>query len=236
MAISQGFVDRLAGMGADPARLHAIPNWAPLDELPRLAKDNPWSRARGLHESFNVLYSGSLGLKHNPSVLSDLARSFGAVSEGPGADWLGRQRDRLRIANLVLLPFQAMEALPQVLAAADVLAGVLEPGAGRYSVPSKVLSYLCAGRPIVLAMPEQNPAVELVLEAAAGVAVPPGDSEAFIAAVRALQHDPRKREQMGMAGRRFAENRFDVERIADRFEAVLEMAVAARAGTDAPSA
>ena len=55
-----------------------------------------------------------------------------------------------------------------MLASATVLIGILEEDAGVFSVPSKVLSYLCAGRPIVLCAPAENLASRTLLEAEAG--------------------------------------------------------------------
>ncbi len=51
--------------------------------------------------------------------------------------------------------------------------------------------------------------------------VPPGDHEAFLAALRDLLTDEESRAEMGRAGRRYAEQAFDIEAIADRFELVL---------------
>ena len=72
------------------------------------------------------------------------------VSEGRGADWLaeqGRNEPALR-----LLPYQPYDRLPEVLASADVLIAVLEPEAGAFSVPSKILTYLCAATGIARGM------------------------------------------------------------------------------------
>lgn len=241
VVISQAFADRLSGMGISRARVHVETNWAPVDELPLLEKDNTWSRENGFNTSFNFLYSGSLGLKHDPSILLSLARaiqsddlaSLVVVSEGLGASWLAGESDRLGLRRMHLMPFQPMETFPEVLAAADVLLALLEPDAGEYSVPSKVLSYLCAGRPMVLAVPETNLAAQWVLSAGAGEVVSPGDGKAFVRAALALRDDPDKREAMGQAGRAFAEARFDPDAVAGRFESVLRAAVSKRVAPDA---
>lgn len=233
VAISPAFAERLARMGIPPSGVHVVPNWAPLGEIPVLAKDNPWSKAKDLNSTFNFLYSGSLGLKHDPSILVDLAQALErddharvvVVSEGLGASWLAREIERLGLKRMTLLPFEAMERFPEVLASADVLLALLESDAGDYSVPSKVLSYLCAGRPMLLAMPEGNLAARSVLQSGAGLVVPPGDSQAFVQAALSLQNDPSGRKAMGQAGRAFAESRFDMGAIADRFEAILHEAM-----------
>ena len=90
------------------------------------------------------------------------------VSEGPNVRALERTGRGPRTAAIKFLPFQPYEDFPNVLASATVLIGILEDEAGVFSVPSKVLSYLCSGRPIVLCAPAENFASRIVLEAEAG--------------------------------------------------------------------
>jgi glycosyltransferase involved in cell wall biosynthesis len=120
---------------------------------------------------------------------------------------------------------QPIERLREVLATADVAVSVIEPDAGTFSVPSKVQSYLCAGRAVLLAAPAANLAARVVRAQGAGVVVAP---EGFVAAAQRLQADVAARIAMGARGRAYAERTYDVERVADRFEEVLEAARAHR--------
>ena len=67
VAISEDFVPLAISWGARKVRV--IENWAAIDDLPVGAKDNDWSRQHGLQHWFTYLYSGTLGRKHNPSLL-----------------------------------------------------------------------------------------------------------------------------------------------------------------------
>jgi colanic acid biosynthesis glycosyl transferase WcaI len=227
VVIAQDFLPLLRRWGVDEARVTVIENWAPLNELPVLLRDNEWSREHGLNGRFVLLYSGTLGFKHDPSLVLELARWAESrdalvlvVSEGPGADWLAEHAgstDALR-----LLPYQPYGRLPEVLASADVLVAVLEPEAGTFSVPSKVLSYLCAGRPLLAALPGDNLAARVVERSGGGIVVPPRDARALVAAAQELLADPRRRADLGRAARAYAERTFDLAAITDRFEQVLE--------------
>ena len=119
--------------------------------------------------------------------------------------------------NLVLLDYVAWETVPDMLGAADVMLVLLEPDAGTFSAPSKTLTYLAAGRPIVGAMPLENLASRMVNESGAGVVVGPGDYAAFSDAVAAVLADRERAEAMARAARDYAERHFDIERIADEF-------------------
>lgn len=207
-----------------------VENWAPLDEITVEPKDNPWSRAHGLHDRPVALYSGTLGLKHDPEHLvaaAEALRGTGArlvvVTEGRGRDALEAARtDRGLEDVLVLLDYVPYAELPLLLGTADVTLVLLEEEAGTFSVPSKVLAYLAAGRPVVAAMPADNLATTTVLKAGAGVVTRPGDHAAFAAAVADLLADGDGRAAAGAGARAYATATFDIEAIADRIGAVLE--------------
>lgn len=231
--ISEDFVPTLDSWGIPRGKIHVIENWAPLDELPVRPRLNAWSHAHGLASKRVVLYSGTLGLKHDPSLLLELARRFRyddgvrvvVVSEGPGAEWLASMSRAEALLNLSVLPFQPYLDLPDVLASADVLAVILDAEAGLFSVPSKVLSYHCAQRPLLAAIPERNLAARIVAKAHSGFVVPPDDGEALFAAADRLLNDSDLAAELGGSARSYAERTFDITLIGDRFEHVLEQAI-----------
>ncbi len=215
-----------------PSSAAVIENWAPLRDLPLRPKRNPWSEANGLAATTNLLYSGTLGMKHNPEILLRLASASAhdanlrvvVASEGSAANWIRQQRDLRGMNNIVLLPFQPFEDLADMYASADVLIAILEPAASVFSVPSKVLSYLCAGRPLLLVVPPENLAARIVRESGAGIVVPPTDTRGTEQALASLVSDPVARAEMGARARGYAERTFDLATIADRFENVLNRA------------
>jgi len=233
VAITKDFVPILERIGVPAERITVIPNWAPLDELPERPRRNAWSIRHNLDERFVFLYSGTLAMKHNPDLLRQLALRFRGdtvvqivvVSEGPGANYLQRAKADENLVNLVVLPFQPFDEMPEVLASGDALVAVLEPDAGVFSVPSKVLSYHCAARPILGAMPLRNLAARVIGHAESGICVDPGDIQGFLAAAERLRGDPATNAAMGRRARRYAEQEFEIGCIADRFEKVIRSAM-----------
>ena len=234
--ISPDFVPlcRAGGVAAD--KIAVLPNWAPLPELPLLPRDNEWARRHGLVGKRVALYSGTLGLKHNPLMLSTLARSLREVddarvvviSQGLGRAALEEAKQRWSLDNLLLLDFQPFEDMPAILASADLLLALLEEHAGPMAVPSKVLTYLCAGRPILGAIPGDNLAARVILEAGAGRVVAPGDSFLFDEAARAILEDREGAQSMGAAARAYAERTFEIEMIGPKFESLFNDALLSR--------
>lgn len=232
VCISSDFLDQLERWGVDRDKCVTIENWSALDEIrPVAARPTAWQREQGLADRRLVLYSGTLGLKHNPELLWRLARALAdepatrdvtlvVCSQGVGADWL---RERLAGAPdtpLCLLGFQPYERLSEVLGSASLVVALLEPDAGVFSVPSKVLSYTAAGRAILLAAPAVNLAARTVAREDAGTVVDPLDLDGFVGAALGLLAEPARLDAMGANGRAYAERAFDIDTIADRFEAL----------------
>ncbi|MBX3112931.1 MAG: glycosyltransferase family 4 protein [Fimbriimonadaceae bacterium] len=202
-----------------------IENWAPLEEMPLTNRVNSWGKKHGLDKTRNFIYSGTIGMKHNPELLVKVAEAFReeadvrtvVISQGRGMDYLKQRKEELGLENLVLLPFQPFDDLPEVMGSADVLVAILEPDAGVFSVPSKVLSYLCAGRGVLLAVPPENLAARIVADHGAGRVVAPTDADGFVAAAREMMADADGLKAMGSNARGYAERTFDIQAIGERF-------------------
>jgi glycosyltransferase involved in cell wall biosynthesis len=213
-------------------RFTLLENWANIEEIPVLSANNAWAARHGLNRTTNIIYSGTLGFKHDLRVFPALASALRhnpdvrvvVVSSGAAADQIREVAQTDGLNNLVVLPFQAYEDVPKVLASASVLIAPLDPSAGSFCVPSKVLSYLCAGRPTVLAIDASNPAARMIRDAYAGVTVTPGDAAAFISAVDHLVNHIDLRMAFGSSARKFAEATFSLDHVAPRFLRILESA------------
>ncbi len=225
VSITQDFNPIFRQWQVNMDRVTCIPNWAPVNSITLVDKQNPWAQLHQLTEKICIVYSGTLGLKHNPSILLDAALHFRhhpgvvfvIISEGLGVDFLRKEKEKRQLDNLRILPFQDFRHMSQVLGTADILLAILEKDAGVYSVPSKVLTYLCAQKPIVLAMPPANLSAAIVREQQAGYCISPEDNRGFCRHIEKLVGDEALRREMGRNGRAYAEQHFDIARIENRF-------------------
>ncbi len=230
VAISDAFCPVYRRWGLKMENIFQMANWAPIDELPVLPRHNLWSAEVDLDASFVAMYSGTLGLKHHPSLLSTLAERLSArsnqlvvvISEGLGREFLEEEITKRKLRNLRLLDFQGYDQLPLALGSADVLLAILDPEASKYSVPSKVLTYMCAGKPIVALVPPDNQAALAIQTANAGFVV--NDTLQFVEAVQRLRDDESLRVQQGRNARRYAEQTFDIARTVSRWQDLVVLA------------
>ena len=141
------------------------------------------------------------------------------VGDGPEKEQLVARARELELAHVRFPDPLPREAMPELLASADVaIACLARPLLG--AVPSKIYEAMGAGRPLVL-VAEGEPAA-IVRQAGAGLIVAPGDVAGLAAALKRLAESPEERREMGRRGRRAAEERFDRRRICDRFIDLLE--------------
>jgi glycosyltransferase involved in cell wall biosynthesis len=224
--IAEDFRRTLTRWGVSAARTRVIENWSPLDEVQPRQDYAGWGHVPA--DAVVFLYAGTLGRKHDPTLLAHLAAALPdalvvVVADGVHVSKLRKATGEL--ANLRVLPLQPAKDLPAILARADVLLAILAADADEFSVPSKVLTYLAAGRPILAAMPTVNLAARTILKAGAGIVVGPDDITGFLAGAAELRQDSPKRDAMGRSGRAYAEQAFRIGAKADAMEDVLHLAL-----------
>jgi len=230
VSISSDFEPILSAWGVEPRRTFTIENWAPLEEVPAGPQDNSWSRRLGLAGKFVFLYSGTIGMKHNPGMLVSIADAFSTrpdvevvvISEGLGADWIKARIKEKPRPNLHVLPLQPFSELPRALSSASVLLALLGEESGEFSVPSKVLTYHCAGRPLLLAVPARNLAARIVNQNDTGLVVSPDSHGQFVAAAERLYRDAALRANCSANALRYADEKFDIAKIAGQFENIFQ--------------
>lgn len=228
VCIAPGFADFVRGWGIPESRINVIENWAPLNEVVPAPRENPWAREQGVADRFCFMYSGTLGMKHRPELLLDLAKHLESrgdarlivIAGGAGADWLAERAHEVSRDVMTMLPFQPYERLSEVMGSADVLITLLDSEAGAFAVPSKTLSYLCAGRALIIAAPEANEAARVVQRADAGLVVSPDHARGIVEAAERFLADRALCRRCGVNGRSYAERTFSIETIAERFLAV----------------
>jgi glycosyltransferase involved in cell wall biosynthesis len=117
----------------------------------------------------------------------------------------GNQEEALRALGADLPTLEFLGVQPDglhasLLAAADVL--LLSERATQLdmSLPSKLTSYLAAGRPIVAAVPSGGASAREIERSQAGLLVPAGEAAAILAALTRLRSEPVLAAELAAAG------------------------------------
>jgi colanic acid biosynthesis glycosyl transferase WcaI len=234
--ISASMKERLLQKGVAPERIRDFPNWADVDAIYPLSGPNDLRAALGFSsQDVVVLYSGNMGQKQGLELLIEAARRLETTGSdavrfvlcGDGAAKTGLQRAAVGLGNLMWLPLQPLAQLNALLNLADVHLLPQRADAADLVMPSKLTNMLASGRPVIATA---HPGTEVYRAVEAhGLVTPPGDLDAFVAAIQTLADQPERRRALGAAARRYAEQHLSKEAILRRFEADLLEVVGAAA-------
>jgi glycosyltransferase involved in cell wall biosynthesis len=134
------------------------------------------------------------------------------VGDGPARRPLEAQAQALGLrASVAFVGRVPFERVPLYLGAADSCVAPFTAGRGETS-PLKLLDYMAAGRPVVAST---IPAIsDLIKASGAIVPVPPDDPHLLAEEIVLLSADPRRRQLLGEAGRRYVEAHHSWEALA----------------------
>jgi colanic acid biosynthesis glycosyl transferase WcaI len=180
-------------------------------------------------DAFVILHAGNIGDKQRLELLVQAAKrleghneiQFVIAGEGARKQAVAREAARLRADRVRFLPLQPEEDFPRMLAAADVLALHQHAGVTDSAIPSKMLTYLASGRPIVSTAAPESGTRRIMELAECGLAVEPENPAAFAEAILKLFEDRNLRARCGASGRSFVHKNFSREGVLSRVESLL---------------
>ena len=219
VAISSNFEPTYRRWKQDINKFSMYPNWTPINLFPHQES----SMANSTQKI--AVYAGTLGMKHRPELLLQLAdnaefKKLGGVvvvvSQGQGRELLEKPINIRE--NIVLKDFLTIPELAKLFADASVLLAVLEPEASTFSVPSKIMSYLSAGKPVVASIDPMNASAKILLKNGAGfVTSPDAPNEDFSQAVIAIISNQHLQNSMSQSSAQYARDNFDGRKAAKFF-------------------
>ncbi|MCC5643916.1 glycosyltransferase family 4 protein [Nostoc sp. CHAB 5824] len=238
--IADEFRENLINKGVSVNKIVCIPNWVNVNFIRPLPKqNNSWIFSHQLDGKFVVLYSGNIALTQGLETVIEAAVClrhireivFVIVGESIALQRLQEYCLLNGADNVLLLPLQPREKLPEMLAASDVGLIVQKRNVVSFNMPSKIPLLLASGRPIVGSVPATGTAAKAIQLSGGGIIVEPESPDAMAAAVHDLYANPTLGARLGNAGRHFAEENYSFEQALDRYEGLLSHVVANRKST-----
>ena len=231
LVVSEPARKYLVGRGVAPAKISVASHWIDDSAFEAPASSRDVRAELGLEDRFVIVFAGNLGMVQGLETvveaadrLRDSRVCFLLVGDGSDRERLEREAQRRGLTNVVFAGRHPASRMPDFYRAADALLVHLRPSliAG-LAIPTKVLAYLAAAKPIVCAVPGAT--ADLVRTAGAGPVVPPGDPDALAAAIRDLAGtSPHQRTAMGEGGRRYLATHFQRHEVIGDYERVLSEA------------
>ena len=204
--------------GAEPKQVTVMHNWVDTDFIYPGERSNGFSQEYGLDDKFVISFAGVIGYSQDIDVILEAASllqdesdiHFLIVGDGVEKSRLEQKTQDMGLSHVQFLPMQPRHRYPAVLHASDVSLATLHTEVTTPVVPSKILSIMAAGRPVIACMNLKGDAPRLIEEAQCGYALPPEDPQALAGAIQTFYQDTTLCQQLGHNGRLYAEQHLSV--------------------------
>jgi glycosyltransferase involved in cell wall biosynthesis len=211
LVVSEELRGYVTERGADPGRVHVLPN-ACADAFFHVGRTRP-PAVDG--DAVTLVFVGSLKPWHGLDVLLDAFLRLRAesdryrllvVGDGPmAAEVEGRLGDGTPPEAWRVTGSVPHDEVPELLAGADIAVAPYPPLDDFYFSPLKVVEYCAAGMPVVASRLGQIDT--LLTDGESALLVEPGNAEALADAARRLAGDASLRSRLGEGARRAARGR-----------------------------
>lgn len=239
VVVTESFRERVIGKGVGADRVDVIPNGVdPRAYYPSEDEPPPLPELARSEGEFVVGYLGNVGagqalstVVRAAALLAERERDMRFVLAGDGPDRRNVEEEAraLGLTNLSISGPIPKDRTRAFYNACDVCLVPLAPfDIFQETIPSKIFEVMACGRPVLASLGGE--AAKIVRESGGGEVTAPGSPEEMAAGLRRLQAmGDADRAAVGRRGREFVVERYDRERLADRYLEILE-AVAAGKG------
>ena len=226
LVLSEGFAAELSRHRLSRGKLHIVHDSEDLGTFTSSTNRADTRRRHGLDPDRPLItHIGSIGRKQGLQVAVRAASQdqSGAcwlfVGDGPAKPKLQRSAPAYQTC---FLPFLARPELADLLAASDLALLTQRRLVVESVIPSKLITYMAAGLPVVASVHARSEAARLIRKAECGLVVEPESPGALRDAVAELLADAARREQLAASARAFAEREFDRWTVVARQASILE--------------
>lgn len=243
VALTRAFKKHIVSRGIPPERIDVITNGADLEQFGPAARDNSFRAEQGLSGKFVLSYIGTHGMAHGLETIFLAAQAlknedrivFLLVGDGAARDALVAEKERLGLANVIMLPQQSKDRVPEILAASDATLVLLKKTElFKTVIPSKIFESMAMARPIILGV--DGEAREIIEEGDCGLCIEPENADALSASILKLACEPQLGRRLGVNGRTFVVRNYNREVLAQQFLSHLTMVACGKDGIDVRSA
>lgn len=214
-----------AKFGCPAEKISVVPNGVDLDWIAS-------ARARYVPAQdgkFVVSFIGTIGNAHGVDVVLKAATIlreshpsvlFRIIGEGAERERIESCIKEQNCGNLQFLGHQPREKVPELIWNSDVCMVLLKRSeVFKTVIPTKMLEFMACGRPVILGVEGQ--ALEILQEAQSGIAIPPEDAEALVAAVLQLKANRDLCETFARNGQRYIREKMSRKSTAAEYERLL---------------
>jgi colanic acid biosynthesis glycosyl transferase WcaI len=229
VCICQGFVEKLSARGVDPDSLVLIPLWGNTDSVYPIEGATEFREANNFRaDDFLAMYTGNIGKKQDlmnvvraaelSKHLTDL--TWVLIGQGEERNLIDEAIRQRGLTNIRLLPLQPASLLAEMYSAANALFIHQKAAVVDSVIPSKLLTYMAAGRPILAAVSDKSETARYVESANCGLILHPESPEALVKSVLSLRADSALQRRLGASGRAYVQQHFAKDKVLQKYDSL----------------
>lgn len=180
--------------------------------------------------SFRLLFAGNVGGSQGLdmviaafSELDDLPKlQLDILGDGAARKSLELQAGKRLGTRILFHGYQPIENATQMIMTADLSLVTLRPEIYRIAYPSKTMSYLAAGSPVLAIVEEKSALARMVRTEGVGYVSPQGDASAIASVIRQAYEDRENNREMRTKALQLATREFTSEAVLPKWTELFE--------------
>ena len=218
--IDQIFYDTIVPRFEDKTKLHIIPNFVDTElyrevnglEVSRLLDSSLFPE----NDSIKLLYAGNIGHAQSWEPLIELADrtrelnvEYIVIGEGAKRGYLVEEKERRKLTNLRILPYQPRELMPAILSYSDLNFIFMSPKIDRDGFPSKVYTIMACEKPLLVVSGKDTPIINFLEDKGCAKLISNGSVEEMASWLRSVTRE--ELQAMGKKGLKTIEEHYSKE-------------------------
>lgn len=218
---SEGFRESIEARVKDKNKIHYLPNSVNVLHPNSAPNQLPFGLLNDLSEKFSVVFAGNIGKVQSCETIVETAKllqpnrdiKIFLVGDGSNASFIRDEIERNKLSNIVMTGFIHPALMPSVYASSSALLLTLSDDlALSRTIPSKLQTYLHAGKPIVASI--NGDAAEIIINSNAGLVCPAEMPDQLASLISDLHKmSPSNRAILGMNAQKYFDSHFGVNDI-----------------------
>ncbi len=207
-------------------KIMTLYNWIDVAPYKNLNKNISFREKYNLENKFIMFFGGVIGpaqgldfavkVAKEVADLKDLVFLF--VGDGSEKPKIEKMAEKLNLKNIITKPFVSKEEYPYLVKDVDVGLVCLDGNNKTSFIPSKMLGYMAASKPIVAFLNKESDGFAFINKANCGYAVEAGNLKEAVNTVRKIYGERNKLKILGDNGFNYASENLTIEKIIKELE------------------
>ena len=232
ISVTHSFKQHMVKRSIPGERISVLTNGVDLEHFQPVSKKDFIRGGNGHAElagKFVVSYIGTHGMAHGLETVlrtAEILRPYDnilflLIGDGAERETLLRKRNEAGLDNVLMLPQQPKEKMPEFLALSDACMVLLKKrDLFKTVIPSKIFESMGMERPVILGVAGESKGI--IEEADCGICIEPENHQQLADAVLKLFNDPELAAGMGRNGRRCVTAAYNRETLAGSYLSILD--------------